>query len=70
MADSVSQNLASHFDNAMSGRDLFRTNLHAVENGLATPNALLAIYRLQNVFIPFVPWVSQKTISLCQHGGS
>jgi hypothetical protein len=52
----------------MGGRNLFRANLHAVKNGLATPHALLGIYRLQNFFIPFVPWVSQKTISLGQHG--
>jgi len=52
----------------MGGRNLFRTDSHAIKNGLATPHALLGIYRLQNFFIPSVPRVNQKTISLGQHG--
>ena len=68
MIDSVSQNPPSHFDDGMSGRDLFWTDFHAIKNGLATPHPLLVIYRLQNLFIPLVPWINQKTISLGQHG--
>jgi hypothetical protein len=53
----------------MSGRNLFRTNFHTIKNSLTTPHTLLGIYCIQNVILPPVSWISQKTISLGQHGG-
>lgn len=68
MADPISQDLTSHFDDSMSGRDLFRTDIHTVKDGLAAPHTLLVIHRYKDFFIPSIPRVNQKTISLGQHG--
>ena len=55
MTTSISQNPPSHFDDGMSRRNLFRTDLHAIKNGIAPPHTLLVIYRLQDLFIPLYP---------------
>jgi hypothetical protein len=52
----------------MSGRDLLRAYLHTIKDGLAAPDTPLAVYGLEDFFVPLIPGIDQKTISLSQHG--
>jgi len=54
----------------MGWGNLFRTDLHAIKNSVAAPHTLLAIYCLQDFFIPSVPWIHKKPKGLRQHGRS
>jgi hypothetical protein len=63
------QDLTSHFDDGIRGRNLFRTDLHTIKNGLAAPHPLLVVHRPQDFLIPSIPGIDKKTISLGQHGG-
>jgi hypothetical protein len=49
------QDLSSHFDDGMGGRNLFGTNLHALENCITSPDTVLTVYLLENFFVSFIP---------------
>ena len=67
---SISEDLSSHLYNSVGRGDLFRADPHAIKNGLTTPHTLLAVYGLQNFFIPDVSWINNETKSLRQYGRS
>ena len=52
----------------MGGGNFFGTDLDTIKDCLATPDASLTVYVLENLLLPTVPWVDEKTVCLGQHG--
>jgi hypothetical protein len=52
----------------MGRGDLFRTDLDTIENCLTTPDAVLAVYVVEDFLLPSVSGINQKAVSLGKHG--
>ena len=62
------QNLPSHPDDGVGGRDLFRAGFDAPEDGVAAPNSPMMIDGLKDILAPPVSWIEQKAEGLGQDG--